>query len=132
MNPNGTWYNELGSTMTLTAVGGNIQGVYQSGVGAEGTFQLTGSYDPSNEPNIAIGFVVTWANAYNNYHSVTGWSGQIQGGTIVATWLLTSETNNGDDWKSTLVGKDIFTQAQPSTQHIAASKEKGMVNSHPM
>ena len=45
-------------------------------------------------------------------NSTTTWSGQWQktrsGIRIFTTWLLTSQTEPKDNWKSTLVGKDTF------------------------
>lgn len=115
MNLNGTWYNELGSMMQLTVDPlGSVSGLYQTKVGdASGLYKLSGRTEvnsPNNDQN--IGFVVSWENDSGNSYSVTAWSGQVQlvGGEQImrTTWLLTSETNPQDDWKSTLVGMNVF------------------------
>jgi Avidin family len=119
-NLNGTWYNELGSLMTIETNGNVISGTYQTAVGdAKGIYYLVGLTDTDNAASQAVGWVVVWQNQYGDSGSVTSWSGQYQvvNGvpTIVTTWLLTMETNPQDDWQSTLVGQDVFTP-YPVTQ----------------
>lgn len=133
---NGTWYNELGSCMTLTENGNSVTGTYQTVVGdAEGTYDLIGRTDTDNDSSQAIGFVVVWQNQYGSSDSVTTWSGQYQiiDGVeiIVATWLLTQETSPDDDWASTLINKDIFTRTTPNEEKIQEHIKKGAKPSHP-
>ena len=136
MNLNGTWYNELGSKMILETNGNNIVGTYNTGVGdASGTYKLVGLFNASDEPSLSIGWVVVWSNEAGNSESVTSWSGQLQPvdgqDTIVATWLLTSETDSDDDWQSTKVGIDRFTKTALSSDSIALNLKKGLKKSHP-
>ena len=117
----GIWYNELGSRMKLTVNGNGISGTYKSKVGdAEGEYKIFGARVPtSGESNQALGFVVAWANDSDSTSSVTCWSGQwqiVDGKEEINTmWLLTSVELPEDDWKSTLVGRDIFTRTKPSS-----------------
>lgn len=119
MTLEGTWHNELGSTMVLKVVGKSISGNYVTGVGdAEGSYDLVGSTDPSpSNEGQAVGWVVVWSNDKKNSHAVTTWSGEYQVNdgqeVITTTWLLTSETNPDDDWASTLVGQDVFSRNPP-------------------
>ncbi len=64
---------------------------------------------------------VQWINQdFGNSKSTTTWSGQryiIDGNpTIYTTWLLTSEQVIGNNWKSTLIGKDEFTKISNSPE----------------
>jgi hypothetical protein len=109
----GNWYNELGSVMKLQINGNNIVGTYHTLVGdAEGIYPLMGIGDFDNHQSEALGWVVSWNNEFKNSDSVTVWSGQYQEkneeDVILTTWLLTSESRPQDDWRSTLVGTDIF------------------------
>ena len=136
MNLNGTWYNELGSSMTLVVNGNSITGTYQTAVGdASETYDLVGRTDTDNDARQAVGFVVVWQNQYGSSDSVTTWSGQYQNingiDTIVTTWLLTQETNPNDDWASTIVNKDIFTKTAPIEEEIQQQLKRGIKASHP-
>ena len=57
---------------------------------------------------------VTFKNDYGNAKSTTTWSGQRQISmsknrpVIITTWLLTSQTEPKDNWKSTTTNKDTF------------------------
>ena len=130
-----TWYNELGSTMVMTNIDpmtGVFSGTYESLVGvAEKTYVLTGRIDTAG---MATGWTVNWQNAYLNAHSVTTWSGQLQFKSsgepvILTTWLLTHQTTPDNNWASTQVGFDTFTQVPPSEE----TKAKAMLRhrSHP-
>ncbi len=135
-NLNGTWYNELGSEMTIQTNGNTITGTYRTGTGsAYGTFNLVGLTDTDNDASQAVGWIVVWQNQYTSLDSVTAWSGQYQviNGvpTIVTTWLLTQETNPQNDWHSTLVGQDTFTPRQPSQEQIEESIKRGAKSSLP-
>ena len=114
----GDWFNELGSKMSLKVDGQDITGEYQTAVGdAEGIYDLSGR---TNETNSVLGFSVAWQNAYGDSESATAWSGQYHSDedVIVTTWLLTDQTNESDDWKSTLVGKDVFQRLAPKEQAV--------------
>jgi hypothetical protein len=135
-NLNGTWYNELGSIMTIETNGNTISGIYQTAVGAAtGIYNLIGQTDTDNDASQAAGWIVVWQNQYGSTDSVTTWSGQFQlvNGipTIVTTWLLTQETNPEDDWHSTFVGQDIFTTVQKSQEQIQENIKKGVKSSLP-
>ena len=133
----GTWYNEIGSQMNLQCVGKNISGTYHTSVGnASGIYNLSGQMDTDLDQSTAIGWVVVWNNEYGSSDSITAWSGQVQtvDGVlyIVTTWLLTSETEQDDNWHSTFIGKDIFTKTQPSEEERRKNISKGMKQSSPM
>ena len=111
----GTWVNQLGSHLSLELDGnGGLRGTYSSGFGplAGRTHRVLGLYDvPPEGAAVLLSFLVDWEEA----HCVTAWSGQCfpdgpdrPGGEIRATWLMTSETPPGDDWKATVVGYDVF------------------------
>lgn len=132
----GTWYNELGSEMTLKVEKGLVTGTYRTAVGdAKGDYPLAGRADVTNDTTPNIGFVVSWENEYANAESVTSWSGQyqIRGEQEVITtfWLLTMETNPKLNWRSTLVGRDVFRRTKPSEDEINAKLSVGPV-SHPL
>lgn len=118
-----TWYNELGSQMTLNSdSSGGLTGTYTSAVGqAQSQYPLVGRFNPSASLP-ALGWVVQWVNQYKQVNSVTSWSGQFQMlnnvPTILTTWLLTEQTDPKDDWQSTLVGQDVFTPNPPSAEDI--------------
>jgi hypothetical protein len=106
----GTWHNQLGSRLVIeTDGGGGLSGHYSSGTGAMAgsSYRLVGTYEPNPQTRVMVlGFVVDWTEA----HAVTAWSGQYHHDdrTIRATWLMTTETEEGDEWKSTFVGQDVF------------------------
>jgi hypothetical protein len=136
MFPSGLWYNELGSMMQLNVSGGNVWGWYYSAVGtAKATYPLSGQINPQPYPfSQVLGWAVAWTNAYANAHSSTSWSGQYQTvdnqEEIVAFWLLTSETQEQDDWEATLVGKDVFTRRMPAPADVDKARKK-TAKSHP-
>jgi hypothetical protein len=106
----GTWVNQFGSHLTLEVDGrGGLRGSFRSGFGplAGRSHPVLGLYDvPPEGPALLLSFLVDWTEA----HSVTAWSGQLlpARGEIRATWLMTAETPDGDDWKATIVGHDVF------------------------
>jgi hypothetical protein len=110
----GTWYNQLGSELTIEVDGqGTIRGTYRPGTGAVAgnTYPVTGSFDPHPTGKATVvGFVVDWTEV----HCVTVWSGQYHHGdrAIRATWLMATETDAADEWKSTFVGHDVFRQGR--------------------
>ena len=123
MNIDGIWYNELGSQVDFTVQGNQLTGTYQTAVGdADGIYPLVGQINTSIETGQALGFVVVWQNPKKDSNSVTTWSGQAQeidgDDVITTTWLLTVETEIDEDWKSTLVGKDIFTRNPQMKKNI--------------
>jgi hypothetical protein len=138
MNLEGTWHNELGSTMVIDQVrDGGFSGSYSTAVSptgsTQGEFQLVGRTDVDSGGE-ALAFLVCWQNDVSNRHSVTAWSGQAQTingqDQITAMWLLTLETSPEQDWYATHVGHDVFTRVQPTEEEIA---EKGRLkqSSHP-
>lgn len=133
----GIWYNELNSVMELrlnqiSNNGSVITGTYQSKVGdAGGIYSLVGISDEgTGDPTPNIGFSVSWVNpTYGNSNSVTSWSGQLQviGGEEVITtfWLLTRETDPVNNWKSTIIGQDVFRRRPPTEAQVVARMSQG-------
>jgi Avidin family len=114
----GDWYNELGSKMTLEVHGQEIRGRYFTAVGdAEGIYHLSGR---TNESNTILGFSVAWQNSFGDSESATAWSGQYLSDEdeILTTWLLTDQTDEADEWKSTNIGQDVFQRQAPNKQTI--------------
>jgi hypothetical protein len=129
MTLDGDWYNELGSMMRLTVTGNQISGTYHTAVGtATGVYELTGRTDTNNSAQSRnVGFVVSWENEHGSSDSVTAWSGQRQviagQETITTTWLLTIETGPKANWKSTMVGKDVFTRTPPAADKVTLAQQ---------
>lgn len=136
MYPGGLWYNELGSVMNISVSGNSVWGSYYTAVGrAVDTYPVAGRIDATPYAyGQAIGWVVSWQNAYLNSHSATTWCGQYQstadGEEIVALWLLVSETPPDRDWESTQVGQDVFTRTPPSEEQIEVNRHR-LGSSHP-
>jgi hypothetical protein len=136
----GTWYNELGSKMILTAnSSGGLTGSYNSAVGkAEDFYVLVGRFDsfpPTDGSGVSVGWAVTYRNDKLNAHSTATWSGQYfndgSGERILTNWLLTSSTPANAVWKSTNIGHDTFTRTQPKP-HAELVKAKPLtVHSSP-
>lgn len=132
MNFSGTWFNELGSTMTLKASGSNLSGTYVTAVGkASGTYSLTGQINTqpySGSATQALGWTVAWTNQSGSSHSATAWSGQYQtidGEEIIAFWLLTTEQSDPEsDWQDTKVGNDVFKRTPPPNDQVAANLKR--------
>src|SRR5690242_14483206 len=117
MGLSGKWYNELGSMMDLQVHGADITGTYHTGVGKtkkSGTYVLVGRYDIKSKKSRAVAFVVSWQNKTKSVGSITAWAGQYQmhngQETITTTWLLTDETKPTNNWRSTLIGFDVFVR----------------------
>jgi hypothetical protein len=118
----GTWFNELGSVMNITAeTDGSLSRRYCSAVGtAINFYNLVGRFDsaPQTGVGVSIGWVVSYQNSQLNAHSTASWSGQFFAGsqfinqTILTQWLLTSSTTQPNVWESTQVGHDEFTRYQ--------------------
>ncbi len=132
MSVDGTWYNELGSKMLLTVVNGLVTGRYTTAVSAsacaQGDFDVAGRADTDESGFVNIGFAVSWKNAHSRCESVTAWSGEYRVDSqtgeerIKTTWLLTLETSQKDDWRSTLVGQDVFTRALPQQDQLESNR----------
>ena len=132
----GTWYNQLGSRMELTVYQGKVSGWYETAVGsAAGRYELAGRTDTDDDSARNVGWVVSWENDKGSSDSVTTWSGELQtinGEAIISTtWLLTIETAPDANWKSTLIGKDIFTRTPPDKESSKKAFLIGMC-SHPL
>lgn len=136
MKLEGVWYNELNSKMELTVDGASITGSYVTAVGeASGTYQLVGRTEIGADGSQSVAFVVCWQNDSGTSNSCTAWSGQLQpdardNDSIATTWLLTGDTAEGNDWKSTLVGQDVFRRNPPSKTVSVAELRKPP--SHPL
>jgi hypothetical protein len=140
----GTWYNELNSSVNVQLNGNVISGIYHNEAGqAKGDYNFSGLVEPSPlDSNQAVSWVVTWVRLGDNknFHSVTAWSGQYQlvnnpqtgqpMEVISAEWLLTSETTPDADWASTNIGHDVFTRTPPSSAAVVA-RLKMSAWSHP-
>jgi avidin family protein len=133
----GIWYNELGSSIVIDKqMDGIFTGLYESAVGAaKGFYKVVGKYDTDLDQSFAIGWVVIWNNENGSSDAVTSWSGQIQviegKETIGTTWLLCQETAGDNNWRSTKIGKDVFTRLKPEPEEIIVSINKGALMSNP-
>jgi hypothetical protein len=107
----GSWANELGSTMTITAQGSQVTGTYQSAVSGGGG-PVTGTLQGYANGDL-ISFVVLWPAA-----AITAWVGQLvpsAGPEILQTlWQMTTNTAEGDEpagiWNSIYAGADQFVR----------------------
>ncbi len=107
----GTWKNELGSTMTLTVSDSKVTGTYQSAVSGDGA-PVVGDLQ-GWIAGAVISFVVKWDA------STTAWVGHhvLEDGTesIETLWQLATKLQNPDDpndlWESVLAGADRFVRA---------------------
>ncbi|KAF7311800.1 Sialyltransferase-tamavidin 2 fusion protein [Mycena indigotica] len=137
----GTWYNELGSHMTLS-LGPNdtLGGVYNSKVGdVFAEYPLWGGfyrYSPAGA-GVALGWAVAWENAeHGDTHSASTWAGQAFFGArpeddlITTRWLLGVSTAPEKIWAATMLGGDVFTRRAP-TAAVAAAASAGAAGSHP-
>lgn len=121
--------------MTITSIDtttGSFSGTYDSAVGiAEHEYVLSGRFDTRGD---TLGWVVSWQNSSLNAHSTTAWSGHTEAvlskPTILTTWLLTSSTTPQDDWQSTNVGFDTFTQNPPTEEQVLLAQNRRQ-SSHP-
>jgi hypothetical protein len=128
----GTWYNELGSTLVIDPISdGSVVGSYETAVSSSGC--ATGSYPVAGRTDTdsggqTVGFSVTWLNAQSSCNSTTSWAGQYQvvdgAEQLTALWLLAMKTDPSDDWASTLVGEDLFTREQPSAEQVAQASAR--------
>ena len=130
MSIEGTWYNELGSSMEIRQEGAIISGSYWTAVGdAEGNYPLLGQINtkPSKGGQV-VTWCVVWTNSCRHSNRATAWSGQYQTvdgiEEIITFWLLTSEQQPANDWKATNIGQDTFTRNQPTPQQIAHARKR--------
>ena len=137
MGLEGTWYNELGSTLEISPQqDGTVQGRYSSNVASCGWYPIGGMWDPSPGPGQNCGWVVDWNSGECPAGTLTSWSGQYWAAdgqyqeTIVTMWHLTYEVPQSSQWQSTLDGKDVFTRNQPSPEEIKAAR-RHVAPSHP-
>ncbi|XP_053150777.1 avidin-like [Hemicordylus capensis] len=113
----GTWVNELGSQMVLSAsnAAGHFSGSYLTAVSASEkpirASKLKGSHHQTNRrAQPTFGFTVQWAFS----DSTTVFVGQCfvdASGqeTLETTWLLQEEVaSRADAWKATRIGKNVF------------------------
>ena len=104
---------------------GVFSGLYNSTVGeAEKWYIMVGRADTEGN---TVGWTVVYKNEYLNAHSTCTWSGQFQadksGSTVIlTTWLLTTQTTPPENWESTRVGFDYFTDIAPSNADIERAK----------
>ena len=113
---------------------GTFSGTYSSAVGqAEKEYLLLGRFDTAGQ---TLGWVVSWQNQYQNAHSTTSWSGQVQYDStindfvIVTNWVLTVQTSPTNDWNSTNIGHDTFRQVPPHLEQTTTAKLR-FQRSHP-
>jgi hypothetical protein len=109
----GRWRNQLGSELVLEPdVDGTLRGTYRTstGAGSETDAPVHGSWDPGAGGDCAVvGFAVTWPTV----HAVTTWCGRYRStdDRIEASWLMCTEADPEDDWRSTFTGHDVFHRA---------------------
>jgi hypothetical protein len=137
MGIQGTWYNELGSIMTIFGSGGSIYGTYNTASGnASGNYSLVGQIDTAGSGSSATGWTVAWNNQHGSSRSATSWTGLYQNGSfgteeIYTLWHLATEMPEPDQWKAVHVGQDTFTRGKPSAETVAQRQARGMA-SHPI
>jgi avidin family protein len=137
MGLQGTWHNELGSTLVVTEVtNGTVKGTYETATGglAVGKFEVVGrtDTDPQTPGGQTVGFSVAWINDQSQCKSTTSWCGEYftVGGVeqLSALWLLVSETTSAEEWASTQVGKDVFWREASPPEQLAQARQP---RSHP-
>lgn len=106
----GVWVNQYGSEVTFTPdPSGHLRGEYCAGAGglAGHRHPIVGCYqhDPTAR-TVPLTFFVRWPEA----HCVTTWCGHLIPGEekIETTWLMATEEAIRDEWKSTVIGHDVF------------------------
>jgi hypothetical protein len=115
----GVWRNQFGSELRLEVDGaGGLKGAYRTAhaVLTGHSNAVVGSYNPApSNAGSVLGFVVVW----DELRSLTAWSGQYHPGAdlIRATWLMTNETLEDEDWRSTIVGQDVFRRVGEGGDH---------------
>jgi hypothetical protein len=136
MGLDGTWYNELGSKLTLKeGADGSLSGSYETGVSsgcAKGAYPLAGRTDIPFEGGATFGFAVTWHNDDSDCESTTTWCGHYRAGgegeeeSLIAFWLLAEKAGPGEEWESNLIGKDVFLRqtVSPGQPEAASPPER--------
>lgn len=112
---NGVWRNQLGSELVVHAdTFGALTGSFRAAGGHDQAgHAVTGSYDvTASGDDCVLAFTVRWPEA----HGVTVWAGRFrhEDGTLVATWLMTSDLPPEEEWRSTLIGHDVFERVAPA------------------
>jgi hypothetical protein len=108
----GTWKNELGSTMTLTVMKGEVRGTYRTAVGEP---QNTEEFSLSG---FAAGDLIVFCVNFGTYGSLTTWAGQhvVESGTekICTLWHLARNVVDVHEprhsWAAVLTGANTFTR----------------------
>ena len=112
--------------MTITNIEyetGVFSGTYVSAIGTKKSYVLGGCLDTGGR---ALGWTVNWQNENTSPNSLSArtWSGQLQKTpsgeyNILTTWLLTTPTTPENNWESTQMGFDTFSQTAPmqETEH---------------
>ena len=127
---NTEWHNELGSKMIIDSYDpftGVFRGLYESAVGdAKSWYTMVGRTHTTGK---TVGWTVVFENEDRKcVDSTCTWSGQFQTDecekpAIRTTWLLTTHPNDpSENWESTNVGFDFFTETPPSTAEIERAK----------
>jgi hypothetical protein len=114
----GNWTNELGSTCQfIAAEDGAVTGYYNTAVGkAHVQHPLSGQWlqGRKNPDIVLVSFIVMWKDTDEDKpRSATTWNGQLfadenNDPKFVTTWILVSEKEPAEMWKSTLINKDTF------------------------
>ncbi|KAF7290727.1 Streptavidin [Mycena indigotica] len=139
----GTWYNELGSWMLLSAwPQGSLVGLYNSKKGdASAAYELRGRFDVSapvaEGMGLSFGWAVGWNNAaHGDSYSASTWVGQLflgptpEDDVITTQWLLGVSTAPEKIWAATMLGGDVFTRGAPKAA-LAATVPRVSVLAHP-
>jgi len=140
MSISGTWYNELGSILTVSSISGNaISGMYNTASGnASGNYPFVGRIDggaPSGSAS-ATGWTVVWSNSSGDSASATSWTGLYHPPNantteeIYTLWFLANELPEEADWYAIHAGQDTFTRTKPSPETVAKARARGMA-AHP-
>lgn len=110
----GRWVNQLGSEMVVSVgPGGRLEGEYCAAAGslAGKSYPVLGHCQVRTDGRLTpIAFIVAWTEA----HCITAWCGDYVAGPVEeirATWLMTSETEPGEEWRATVTGHDVFRRA---------------------
>lgn len=110
LQPQTTWKNEKGSSLTIDAIDGTgaLKGSYvnrAAGYPCQNTqYAVIGWVDDGK-----VAFSVRWKNASEDCKSITSWSGYLSGNRIIAQWDLVYADSTE---KAPLIarGTDIFTK----------------------
>lgn len=117
----GNWTNELGSTCFFEASeDGSVTGHYDTAVGrVHVEHPLYGRWLQGRKyPDVLIvSFAVMWKDTdVGKPRSGTTWNGLLSSGSgsmvLTTQWLLVTEKETQDQWKSTTVNKDTFRKTK--------------------